>query len=92
MTEKNPLIQASDALAPGRFCPAGCDHGGGCSLAPGHDGPHEAHGTGGRILCTWEEEEPTAEELVNDMARVIASTGITADEALRNLTPPKDAS
>lgn len=57
MTEKNALIQASEVLAPGRFCPAGCDHGGGCSLEHGHDGPHEAHGFGGRILCIWEDDE-----------------------------------
>ena len=57
MTEKNALIQASEALAPDKFCPAGCDHGGGCSLESGHDGPHEAHGFGGRILCIWEDDE-----------------------------------
>ena len=57
MTEKNALIQASEVLAPDRFCPAGCDHGGGCSLEHGHDGPHEAHGFGGRILCIWEDKQ-----------------------------------
>lgn len=55
MAEKNALTQASEVLAPDRFCPAGCDHGG-CVLEPGHDGPHEAHGFGGRILCIWEDD------------------------------------
>lgn len=56
MTEKNALIELAEMLDPGAFCPAGCDHGGGCSLEPDHAGPHEAHGFGGEILCTWEDQ------------------------------------
>lgn len=56
MTEKNALIQLSEALAPDRYCPAGCDHGGGCSLPPGHDGNHIARGSSGKTLCEWEDE------------------------------------
>lgn len=56
MTEKNALVELSEALAPGRWCPAACDHGGGCSLEPGHAGPHVSQGRGGRVLCEWEDE------------------------------------
>ena len=54
--EKNALIELSEALDPGRFCPEGCDHGGGCSRRLGHEGNHQACGSGGKVFCEWTQD------------------------------------
>lgn len=54
--EKNGLIQLSEVMAPMQFCPAGCDHGGGCSRKRDHDGNHQSVGRAGQVYCEWTQE------------------------------------